>query len=225
MRRKKPQYTLDEEDLLKETCRHLITNHLPTTRISLVIDDEKHFGFSNNYKNYFMEDRNTPGQLLAVYLVFSDRGRSEPLIRAQVPGRVKAATYLDQCIKNRILPFIREYHSNGQYVFWPDYKSPAHYSRAINQWAVSNGLKMVPYEHNPTNVPQARWPMKIFWRELYAKVYGDNWTCRTREQLTARILEKLGEVRPSIVHHMIERVRQNLRIIAEFGPLHRSLFY
>lgn len=236
-RDKTPYYSSDQEASVRRTCRRLLRYHL-TSSTSLIIDDEKYFGFYNDEdpgnSAYYTSDRtNTPNDVrckgkekypkkLLVYLAFSERGISKPLIRPQSSPSVNSDTYLKECIKKRIMPFVREYHADAKYIFWPD-KATAHYVKKVTKWAATNGLKIVPYEDNPTNVPQAR-PIENLWGQLSAKVYEGGWRCDTEDQLASRIKLKIKEMDREVVQSTISSVRRKLRTIADKGPLHESLF-
>ena len=40
--------------------------------------------------------------------------------------------YLKECINRRLLPLVDKYHSNGNFLFWPDLARP-HYSTIVEQ--------------------------------------------------------------------------------------------
>ena len=85
---------------------------------------------------------------------------------------VRQATYLDECINKRLLPFIEKYHHDGNYIFWPDLAS-AHYSTAVQQRLEEKNVPFVSREDNPPNVHQAR-PIETIWTLLERKVYEHN---------------------------------------------------
>ena len=82
---------------------------------------------------------------------------------------------------------------------------------------------MIRKVDNPTNVPQAR-PFENLWGLLSAKVYEGGWSCDTLEKLKARILYQLKKLDSNVVQATIRDVRKKLRIIADKGSLHESLF-
>ena len=38
--------------------------------------------------------------------------------------------YLKECIQKRVIPFIRQYHTDNNYIFWPD-QARAHYAESV----------------------------------------------------------------------------------------------
>ena len=59
---------------------------------------------------------------LLVWVAISPAGISECFI---VPSKmaVTQKVYLEECLVKRLLPFIKKYHRDDQYVFWPDMAS------------------------------------------------------------------------------------------------------
>ena len=61
----------------------------------------------------------------------SSKGTSDIYVHKSIQV-VNQETYLKECINKRLLPFIAKYHSNGNYLFWPDL-AKAHYSNIVQQ--------------------------------------------------------------------------------------------
>ena len=93
---------------------------------------------------------------------------SEPLIRDSKAVAINQQIYLKECFKKRLLPFIHDKHSNGNYLFWPDLAT-SHYAKDCLTW-MSENINFVPKDMNPPNVPQAR-PIENFWGDLSQRVY------------------------------------------------------
>ena len=96
---------------------------------------------------------------ILVWLCFSDKGISDPLIFESNALAINETIYLNECLKKRVLPFIHEHHPDFNYIFWPDLAS-AHYSKANVAWVEEN-LEFVLKDMNPPNVPKAR-PIEDF---------------------------------------------------------------
>ena len=64
-----------------------------------------------------------------VFVCFSEKGFSKHYF---VPSgvAVNQKVYLEECIKEKLIPFIAKNHSDGEYVFWPDLAS-AHYAKSV----------------------------------------------------------------------------------------------
>ena len=125
-------------------------------------------------------------------------------------------TYLKECINKRLLPFIAKYHSNGNYLFWPDL-AKAHYSnivRATFDW--KKNIPFVSRVDNPPNVPQAR-PIETLWTVLERKIYENNWEAKNIDHLVKRIKQKAKELDQEMLQGIIEDVRKKLRAMWRDG--------
>jgi len=97
---------------------------------------------------------------------------------------VNQYVYLD-FIKERLLPFINEHHSDGEYVFWPDLASD-YYAKNVTTYFEANNINYVKRRDNPPNVPEVR-PIEDFWSILKGMVYNGNWHAENINQLKNRI--------------------------------------
>ena len=64
-----------------------------------------------------------------IWMAMSSKGTSDIYVHKSIQA-VNEETYLKECINKRLLPFIAKYHSNGNYLFWPDL-AKAHYSNIV----------------------------------------------------------------------------------------------
>ena len=64
-----------------------------------------------------------------VWIAISPSGMSKPLF-LKSGFAVNQHVYHKQCLEDRLLPFINKYHSDGNYVFWPDL-STSHYANMV----------------------------------------------------------------------------------------------
>jgi transposase len=236
-RDKTPRYTEEEEKKVKMVSGRLLRNHFKTG-ISIIIDDEKYFGFYNdedpaNAGFYTSDISTTPHDVrckgkekypekILVWIAMSERGISEPLFRKQGACAINRWIYRDECLKPKLLPFIKQYHADNNCIFWPD-KASCHYANEVEKWLAQEKIDLVPYEDNPTNLPQAR-PIENFWSVLSDKVYAGGWSCQTEEHLRRRIRAKLQEIDQSLYQSIMASVRTKLRTIHEKGPRDKSLF-
>jgi hypothetical protein len=94
-------------------------------------------------------------------------------------------------LQKRLLPFIQEFHSDQNYLFWL-YLVSAYYSNESQAW-FKGKIKYAPKHFNPPNVPQAR-PIENFWGCLAQKVYEGDWEATTEQQLINRLHRKLKEI-------------------------------
>ena len=76
-------------------------------------------------------------------------------------------TYLYKCIVKRLIPFIKRFHSDGQYVFWPDLAS-SNYAKTVIEYFRDKKVNFVEKEDNPPHLPKCR-PIEDFWAILKLK--------------------------------------------------------
>ena len=77
----------------------------------------------------FIEHEKYPKKLL-LWLAISKKGRSQLYIRHQKEGAINGQVDRDECIRKRLLPFIKKHYTNNNYMFWPDLAS-SHYSKCV----------------------------------------------------------------------------------------------
>jgi hypothetical protein len=228
-REKAPKYTEKQQQKAKDSSGKL-ANNLYRTPCSLIVDDEKYFPFSGDNMpgntGYYTMDKSTcpdsvrfagkdkfPKKML-VWIAISDRGISKPLFRLSKSLAIKSDIYIDECLEQRLLPFIHEYHADFNYVFWPDLAS-AHYSNATIAW-MDEYVNYVAKDINPPNVPQAR-SIENFWGCLSQKVYEGGWQATTEQQLIHRIENKLKEFDLNYVKTLMAGLKAKLRSIEQGG--------
>lgn len=82
-------------------------------------------------------------------------------------GTMNAKTYLEQCIKKIMVPFIDSNYSRDKVLFWPD-MARVHYTAEIREYLDSMGIRYVTWKQNAPNVPQVR-PIEKSWALCKAK--------------------------------------------------------
>lgn len=103
-----------------------------------------------------------------LYIAVSEQGASEPFFLASGLA-INQEIYEKQCLKKHLVPFMKKYHQDGNFVFWPD-KSSSHYAKKTVEFLNNENIRFVPKEHNPKNLPQCR-PIEDFFGELNSLVY------------------------------------------------------
>ena len=196
-----------------------------------MIDDESYFPFGHNEMpgndRFYTKDKSeVPPNVrysqkkkfepkLQVWLAISEEGHSNPFF---VPsrGNVNGNVYKKECIMRRLVPFLRQYHEDGDYVFLArssvftlcqGHSFPT--SRPKHQFCSKT--------RQPPNVPQLR-PIEKFWGILKSKVCNGGWTARTEHQLKLRIRKCLRELNWEVVQGMMSTVKTNLRKAADASP-------
>lgn len=232
-REKAPQVTPEQEETQRARCRKLSRDIFPPSLpTSIVMDDESYFGYKHdeipgNVGYYTQNKENTPPAVrfrtktkfpakLLVWIAISDKGRSEPFF---VPnhGSVNGEVYRNDCITQRLIPFLQEHHSDGDYVFWPDLAS-AHYANATQELFRENDIPFVPKDSNPPNAPQLR-PIEDLWSWLKQLVYEGGWEAQTEDQLRRRIRACLRKVDWDRIRTALRRVKSDIRKAADHGVM------
>ena len=197
------------------------------------MDDEKYFTLSNtnipgNDIYYSSNKSEAPVEIkykrkkkfedkVLIWAAISSEGISDPYI-SKSDNAINVNTYINECLKKRLLPFVREMHEDDNYVFWPDLAS-AHYAKKTQDWLKSENIEFVQKIQNPPNLPQAR-PIETFWAILSARVYSGGWSAKTTYQLIRRIKSKFNEIKdnePELVQTLMLKVKTKLRKIADNG--------
>lgn len=158
----------DQEKRAKKNCGKLYRELL--SGCDLVLDDEKYFTLTGdsvigNRLFYSTDPARAPADIkfrkkkkfepkIMVWMAMSSKGVSDVYIHKSKQA-IRQDTYLNECINKRLLPFIEQYHFNGNYLFWPDLAS-AHYSKSVQERLNEKNVPFVIRKDNPPNVPQAR---------------------------------------------------------------------
>ena len=122
--------------------------------------------------------------------------------------------YQDNCLAPRLLPFIKEKHSDGNYIFWAD-QAGCHYDEHSLDFLCENSIHHVDKLDNSANLPEVR-PIEDFWLILKAKVYKNNWEAKTLYELEVRIKKCLKEVDQVTILKTIGCVKKRLNNIRMF---------
>jgi hypothetical protein len=139
---------------------------------------------------------------------------SKPLIRPAKSEAINSDIYINECLNERLLPFIHKYHQDMNYIFWPDLAS-AHYSKATLEWMKQN-VNYVAKRLNSPNVLQAR-PIENFRDWLTQKVYDGGWVVLNEQHLIRHIEFKLKEFDTKSVENLMKGVKGRLKSIADNG--------
>lgn len=228
-KRRSPAYTDEQVPVVKRCCRWMYNEY---REHFFVLDDEKYFSLSSPYTgSYRSSDRvNAPANIkyqpkkkfepkLLVYLAASSKGISKPFY-APSGIAVNQDVYLRDCLEGILLPFLRQHHSEDQYVFWPD-KASSHYSRAVVEFLTEKEINFVPKERNPTNLPQCR-PIEDIWGTLTDLVYEGGWRAKTMQQLKYRITQCIKKLDPLAVKRAFDGIRASLGRVYREGPMHEA---
>lgn len=224
---KAPKVTEKQKVVQKKRLNKLRYLFAPTNGVDQIKDDESYF-IVGEYKNdsYFHHEsikdpkarfkylEKYPGQVL-VWIAISARGKSRPFLFTRTNKfAVNKEVYSKKCIP-KVKKFIDMKYRDGKYLFWPDLAS-AHYAKASLQKLDSLGIKYVPKESNPPNVPQLR-KVETFWAHLKNKVYANNWTPKTGTQLINKIRKELKTFTPQYFQRLFAHSKTKIRSAADHG--------
>lgn len=229
-KKRAPRYTEKQLQEVPTRARRLYRTLL-NDNFELIMDDEKYFTLSNesvstNRGFYTSNASVTPPNVkfrrtqkycvkVLVWIAVSENGISKPFFAKQAQA-INETTYLNQCIKARLMPFINSYHDLNRVLFWPDLAT-SHYATTVTDFLEQQGICLVPKEKNPQNCPQAR-PVETLWSILEEKVYAGGWEAKTVAQLKRRIQLQLKQIDMQSVQRMFSSIKKQLRKIADEGP-------
>ena len=167
----------------------------PNNGLEVVMDDESYFPMTGHNipgnDGYYAIDRSEvdsdvkyrstekfPKKVL-VWIAISSKGYSQPFFA--IRDAMNKEIYSNECLRKRLIPFIRDNHSNTGIVFWPDLAT-CHYAKLTIQTYEELKLKYIKREENPPNVPQLR-AIEKFWAHLKTKVYSGGWEAKDHYHL------------------------------------------
>ena len=77
-------------------------------------------------------------------------------------SNMNATLYLEECLKKRLLPFIRQ-HSTST-IFWPNL-TVCRYNNSVLEWYETENINFVKKDQNPLNCPELR-PVEIYLAQM-----------------------------------------------------------
>ena len=209
-----PKYSTDEQQRRAQLCS-LKVYRLLKPDVYLITDDEKYFSLTGDINSnrfyYSTEPSTTPYNVkfkcrmkfepkLMVWMCVSQKGISDVYIHRS-KGAICTETYLNECIRKRLIQFINKFHRKDSLLFWLDLAT-AYYAQEVQHYLADHGINYVQRTRNTPNVSQAR-PIEKLWSLLEQKVYANNWQARNPNQLARRISKKAKELDQKVVTHMI----------------------
>jgi hypothetical protein len=80
---------------------------------------------------------------LMVWQAIDENGMvSDPNI---IEGTLNGSSYLKECLKKMLLPFIDKYHKREDVFFWADV-SRVHYTNEVTDWLTSTGIDFLSWK-------------------------------------------------------------------------------
>lgn len=199
----------------------------------VIMDDETYFPLSgNNFdgNNYYYdsglqtlsEDIKYRGKMkfepkILLWMAISSKGHSTPIFRYQNEGAINGQVYRDQCIIKGLIPFIKKYHSESNYLFWPDLAS-SHYAKPVLELLRNKNVNFLDKTRNPPNMPQIR-PIETFWSHLKSKVYAEGYKAKNLKELEKRIRKMIRTFEAEHFERLMSTVGKKVRNADTRGPL------
>ncbi|XP_065684223.1 uncharacterized protein LOC136096637 [Hydra vulgaris] len=230
-KQKAPLYEKDQQQRAATSSRRLVNKVFHEKDI--IMNDEKYFNLSNsnipgNDIYYTNNKLSAPDNVkyklkkkfeekVLVWICISSNGFCEPYIHRS-KNSITSNIYVKECMKKRLIPFVREHYKDNNFVFWLDLAT-AHYANKTENWFIDNSIEFVQKCTNPPNVPLAR-PNETFWAILSQMVYSDGWRACSIYQLVQGIKRKLNEIKendPDLLQRLMMSVKIKLRKIADRG--------
>jgi len=101
--------------------------------------DSGHFPVEDKVK--YKEKTKFPQKLL-VWVAISKKGRSSFLFRPQKEGAINGQVYAKECMRKRLIPWIKKHYPDGKYIFWPDLAS-SHYANPVLKVLADEKIKIL----------------------------------------------------------------------------------
>lgn len=226
-----PKRTELQMNLAKTKCGRL---YLKFSKRQFILDDESYFTLnhsriSGNSGYYSSDVSATPSPVkfvtkqkfeakVLVWIAIGPKGLSRPLIRKS-GFSINAQTYLDECIRKRLIPYIHSNYAEGSYVFWPD-QATAHYAKTVLEHLNTENIEFVQKTDNPANVPEVRC-IEDFWAYLKQLVYKDGWGAKNIDQLINRIRYCLKKIDHSVVQKLAASTLKRIDSVRRFGVIEK----
>lgn len=221
-----PKYVKDQEVRAKTGCHKIYKKGL---RKILVLDDETYVSFDPkdvpgkkyyhatkskdvDYKHKVKPKAKFPKRHLVWQAIDANGNVSTPYF---CEGTINANVYLNECIKKRLIPFIKQYHEIEDVIFWPD-MATSHYADKVTQYLEEINIDFVNKKENAPNVPQARFIEK-FWavcKREYSKRKDPPKTEKGFRRIWGRITK---EVRKNSAKAVMDHAWKELRKIGYKG--------
>lgn len=225
-----PKYIKNQEQRAKHGCRKIYKKIIPSgENKTLIIDDETYVFMDPNQVNgseyYHCQNKNDIeigikikqkqkfAKKFLIWQAMDEKGNvSSPFI---TEGTINKNIYLEECLKKRLLPFLKKYHNIDDILFWPDLAT-CHYANVVQNWLKLNNIDFVKKQENPPNVPQAR-PIEKYWALCKAEYKRKNQSPKNLNSFR-RIWNNISKkVAEKSAQNVMKCIRNKLRTIGYTG--------
>ena len=159
---------------------------------------------------------------MLVWAAISSKGISKIFI---VPSgqAINQDIYKEEWLKRRLIPFIKKYHREDEFIFWPDLAS-SHYAETVWDFKIESKINFGEKYENPANLPECR-PIEQFWAILKEKVYNGNWKAKNVDQLEEIILYMATQVDRSLLADLFKSMVRTMKDIGRNGVIEQKFFF
>lgn len=116
--------------------------------------------------------------------------------------------YIDECLKKRLLPFIRKH--DVRTLFWPDL-APAHYAGDTINFMNRQGIHFVDKNMNPPNVPQCR-PIERYWALVKAILRKTGQRSTDIKSFAVKWIDACRKIKRDAFTKLMKRIKPKLRV-------------
>lgn len=122
-------------------------------------------------------------------------------------GTVNGDIYLNECLKKRLLPFIKQHKK--PVLFWPDLAT-CHYTKKAIEWYQTNNIEYVDKTLNPPNCPELR-PIEKYWAYVKQKLLKHKSNATSVDNFKRKWNEASKLITNSDVQVLMAGVKRKLR--------------
>lgn len=152
--------------------------------------------------------------ILDVWIAFSNQGISEPHFQP-VKTKLDAKTYLEECVKAKLVPFITENHDLEDTVLWSD-GSGVYTNKNVLAHLDGEGIEYVDKDMNPGNRVKC---CTYFWNLLRNNVYNNGFHAKNEKELEDRIRYCLKNINMDVVKQLANDTPHRLSEMALNGQI------
>lgn len=227
-----PDRTLEQAGEAKTKCRILTEKY---NNFQWILDDESYFtlGHSSLSGNSFFYSSDVAKSTAKVKYVKKAKYEKKLLVWAAISSKgiskifivpsgqaINQDIYKEECLKRRLIPFIKKYHQEDEFIFWPDLAS-SHYAETVCDFMIESKINFVEKYENPANLPECR-PIEQFWAILKQKVYNGNWKAKNLDQLKNRIIYMAAQVDRSLLADLFKSMVRTMKDIGRNGVIEQK---
>jgi transposase len=222
-----PKYVNDQESRVKKNSK--ILHKKLQCNVVLIMDDETYVTADTEQtklqryykakskndvddKDRFQHKKKYPKKFM-IWQALDDQGNSTDSFIFE--GTMNSELYLNECLKKRLVPFIKKYHPNSNVIFWPD-MAKCHYAKVVTDFLEDEKIDYIKKEENLPNCPQAR-PIEKFWAICKQKYAATNKEYKTLRNFKVAWNKISNEVINESGNALMMNVKQKLRIISKHG--------